>query len=669
MRGSALLLTSFLLPVLLLGQQVVWEEDFENACTQGCAATTYSGTNGYWSTMSTGTNGTCANIWFVSSQENGNAIGDCGNGGTGNETLHIGNNAAGCMSPTSCVFCPTGDCGAAYDPSCPPATCSLCCSCQSSQTSTRAVSPVINLTGLSALTLRFKYFEGGIGALDNALLDYYNGTSWALLADLPKTTGTDCGVQGTWTAYSIALPAAVNNNANVRLGIRWVNDNDGNGSDPSVAIDDMEIVTGTYAPTCAGPIVNEVSNGASGNKKYIELLVCGPVCSTVDLRRWKIDDNNGALMNGFGTSQSASGVSIGHLRFSNAAQWAAVPVGSLIVIYNPNDLNPLVPASDPGDTSPHNKVYVLAANNPLLEGSATFPDPAGSSNYGAVSVFGAGNWNYITLRTAGDAVQTRDPQGRYFHGISYGPDAQGMNSGGIDGLRISTLDHTGRVIFFNSGSERLAANYTSAVVAGNQTPGLPNNAANLAYITALDCAALPVELLSFSAEPMEGRVRVNWATASEHNSASFFVERSADVDWFNTIAEVSAAGTSQQRIDYTWDDHFPLEGTSYYRLRQRDQDGAERTGPVVAVDRRTTEAQVSPLTGSAAVVLSSPSVGSTWFLFDPVGHLLAQGVQGSGIARVDVPAGLSVLKVAFGGDQRVYRVVGVRDGAFVEPVR
>jgi hypothetical protein len=663
------LLTVAVLPLVTCGQKVVWEEDFENACTQGCAATTYTGPNGYWSTMSTGTNGTCANIWFVSSQENGNPVGACGNGGTGNETLHIGNNGAGCTSPNSCIFCPTGDCGAAYDASCPPANCSLCCSCQSSQTSTRAVSPVVNLSGLSALTLRFKYIEGGLGALDNALLDYYNGTAWSVLADLPKTPGADCGTQGTWTAYSIALPASANNNANVRIGVRWVNDNDGNGTDPSIAVDDMELVTGTYTPTCAGPIVNEVSNGASGNKKYIELLVCGPACSTVDLRKWKIDDNNGVLMNGFGTSQSASGVSTGHLRFSNAAQWATVPVGSLIVIYNPNDVNPLVPASDPSDASPHNKVYVLAASNALLEGCATLPDPAGSANYGALSVFGAGNWNYITMRNAGDAVQTRDPQGRYFHGISYGPDAQEMNAGGIDAMRVSTLDHTGRVIFFNSGSERLASNYTSALVAGNQTPGLANNAANLAYINALDCAVLPVELLSFSAEPVGAVVRLNWATASEHNSGSFFVERSADMDGFTTIGEVAAAGSSQQRIDYGWDDLFPLEGASYYRLRQRDLDGAEETGPVVAVDRRTTEVQVSPLTGAAAVLLSFPATGSTWNLFDPVGHLLARGDQGGGITRVDVPEGVSLLKVSYAGNQRVYRVVGVRDGAFLDTER
>lgn len=659
------LIAAALLVSPMHGQKVVWAEDFESGCTQNCAATTFTGANGYWSTMSTGTNGTCANVWFVSCQVNGNAVGGCGSGCAGNETLHIGNNAAGCTSPNSCLLCPTGDCGAVYDPGCPPATCTLCCSCQSSQTSTRAVSPIINLAGLTTLTLKFKYIEGGAGATDNALLDYYNGTAWSTLSDLPKTPVTDCGGLGTWTAYSVALPASANNNANVRIGIRWVNDNDGNGSSPSVAIDDMEISV-PYAPTCAGPIVNEVSNGLSGAKKYIELLVCGPACTNVDLRGWKVDDNNGVLMNGFATSQTISGVSTGHLRFSNAAQWAAVPVGSLIVIYNNADLNPLVPPNDPSDLSPANKVYVLPANSTLLEGCSTAPSAAGTALYSSGCTYGAANWNYITTREAGDAVQTRDPKGRYFHGISYGPDAQGMNAGGIDALRISTLDHTGRVIFFNGNNERMPDNFTSAVALGNQTPGLANNTANQDYINALDCAVLPVELLSFTGVADNAVVRLRWSTATEHNSAWFFVERADDQGGFTLVAQVQAAGFSQQQLNYEAEDRFPLEGTAYYRLREQDLDGSEISGPLVAIERHTTTVDVRPLPGSSSVLLSTPSAGSSWSLLDAAGRLHAAGRAAGGNVRVEVPEGLSLLEVVSAGARRLYRIAGGADGVLVQ---
>ena len=159
MRG-ALFFSFLLLQSCAFGQLTVWGEEFENGCAGGCYASSYTGPNGAWSVSSTGTNGACANRWFISCQENGQATGSCGAGCGTDETLHVGNDIS-CVSPNGCIFCPTGDCGAAYDAGCPPALCSFCCSCNSSQTDQRAESPVINLTGLASLTLTFKYIENG----------------------------------------------------------------------------------------------------------------------------------------------------------------------------------------------------------------------------------------------------------------------------------------------------------------------------------------------------------------------------------------------------------------------------------------------------------------------------------------------------------------------------
>lgn len=652
----------------LTAQEVVWVEDFENGCTQNCQATTYSGPNGIWSTMSTGTNGACANVWFVSCQENGNPVGTCGSGCGTNETLHIGNNAAGCTSPNSCLFCPTGDCGAAYDASCPPALCGSCCSCQSSQTSVRAVSPIINLTGSAAYTLRFKYMEGGSGANDNALLDYYDGGIWTTLVDLPKTPVGSCGGQGTWTSFSIALPASANNNPAVRIGFRWMNNNDGIGADPSVAIDDVEILA-PYAPMCAGLLVNEVSNGASGTREYVELLVCGPACGTVDLRGWKIDDNNGSLMNGFGTQQVTSGVSSGHLRFANVAQWAAVPSGSLIVLYNVNDRDPLIPPNDPYDTAPANGVYILPATHTSIQGCSSWPGAASSAGYGNVCTFGAGNWNMITFRNEGDAVQTRDPMGVYFHGVSYGPDAQNMNSGGIDALRISTLDHTGRVLLFSGNDPRQASSYTSLPVAGNLTPGAPNSAANQAYINTVVCTPLPVELIFFTAEALADRVRLRWATATETNSARYLLDRAGQAGDFATLAELPAAGYSQTRLDYTWDDPLPLPGTSYYRLRQEDLDGSIHAGSMAVVRWSDPAGAVLPVEGEATVLLPYPGPGSRWRLLDATGRVLAQDAGEGTPVRIAVPPGWSILEVLSAGSRTTYRLAATISGVLVSPAR
>jgi hypothetical protein len=644
------------------GQLSVWAEEFENGCVQNCFASAYNGVNGAWTTTSTGTNGACANKWFVSCQENGNPVGTCGTACGNNESLHIGNDP-GCVSPNSCLFCPTGDCGAAYDASCPPALCFVCCSCLSSQTSVRAVSPVINLAGWGSLTLRFKYMEGGSGTVDNALLDYFDGTTWTLLADMPKTVAGGCGTQGTWTSYSIALPASAYFNPSVRLGFRWVNNDDGSGADPSIAVDDVEILT-PYTPPGMGLVVNELSNGPSGNKEYIELAVVGPGCFA-DIRGIKVDDNNGVANNGFGTLMNGSGVSIGHNRFSNAAQWAAVPIGSLILIYNNADVNPLVPLMDPTDTAPHDSVYVLPANHALLQGCGSSPDGLITGNY-ATCAYGLGSWTWMGYRDQGDAGQTRDPFGRYFHGISYGPSLQNMNNGGLDNLRVTTLDGITRVIWFNSGNFRVAANFGNSLVAGYETPGAFNNISNRLWMRAMRCTVLPVELISFNAEPVNALVRLRWTTATEQNSDHFLLDRSEDGQWFAPIADIPAAGTSQQLIDYVHDDRTPLNGTSYYRLRQFDLDGTEHTGPTAVVVRQT-HASCSVSGGPDGLqAWFTSGVSQSWRLLDATGRLLANGTSSQGYVHVPVPPGLSVFLAGSEDAPVVVRVMGAPGGVLVE---
>lgn len=658
-----------LLPTVATAQLVVWAEEFENGCTGGCYASAYStGPNGAWSVVNTGTNGACANRWFISCTENGNAVGACGTSCTSaNETLHVGNDVA-CASPNGCFFCPGGDCGAAYDASCPPGLCAFCCSCNSAQTDQRATSPVIDLTGRSGATLSFQYMEGGQGTQDNATLWYYNGSVWSQLADMAKTA-TGCGGQGIWTAYTVPLPASANNNPNVRIGFRWVNNNDGSGADPSFAVDNVQI-TVAYVPDCVGPLVNELGNGpAGGSKEYLELLVCGPACSTVDLRRWKLDDNNGVLLNGFGTSLTSSGTTAGHLRFSNAAQWAAVPTGALVLVYNEADPHPLLPPNDPDDSAPNDSVYVLPANSPLLEGCALFPDANSSSSYGTCT-FGASSWNLVGLRNDGDAGQTRRPDGTYFHGISYGSNANNMNGGGIDALRISTVSHSGRVISFTGSDPRSAAAFTSAPIAGNETPGAPNNAANAAYIAALRCVVLPVGLVAFTATPEHGTVRTAWTTATETGNDHFTVERSADGSDFRPVGSVPGAGHSVATLHYLWTDAHPLPGTAYYRLRQTDFDGNSALSPVVSV-RMPEEAGRVVVQGEDLLV--GGGAAGAWQLVDPLGRVVGAGSwEAGGTVRIPLAgmaSSLLLLRMGDRRDQRTHRVLRGAEGVMVEAVR
>jgi hypothetical protein len=85
---------------------------------------------------------------------------------------------------------------------------------------------------------------------------------------------------------------------------------------------------------------------------------------------------------------------------------------------------------------------------------------------------------------------------------------------------------------------------------------------------------LPIELLNFNATMNNRVVDLTWQTASEQNNDFFTVERSADGFEFEPLTIVKGAENSNELLSYTAQDLKPLEGVSYYRLKQTDFDGA-----------------------------------------------------------------------------------------------
>lgn len=205
----------------------------DTVSTGGTQATLYSqdfeSIHGWSLNVSTGINDTYGNMWFVGDGEGGVAPGGCGVAGNGNKTLHM----------NSLFFAPGG--GAAYNAGglCGVGFCSL--------TNMRAESPAFSTLNHTGTTLEFDYIANGDALQDNASVYYNSGSGWTLLTASIKSTICGGG-QGMWTHYSVALPASCDNNAAVRVGINWTNNDDGIGTDPSVAINDV-IVKGMSAGT------------------------------------------------------------------------------------------------------------------------------------------------------------------------------------------------------------------------------------------------------------------------------------------------------------------------------------------------------------------------------------------------------------------------------------
>lgn len=213
--------------------QSFWTEAFSNGCTSNCNAGTYTGPNGAWTVTSLSAEGTKANVWYISCAEDGLAAGSCGSACSASDpSLHVGSVAVP-------AICPGGDCGASYLAS------------NTSKTDKRAASPLINCSGHTGITITFNYIgKGQTCTTDYCDLQYSSdgGTTWNNLQTC--LTAPTCGSgQGQWTAFSASLPAACDNNANVKIGFHWVNNNDNAGNDPSFAVDDIDLSTVTTSNT------------------------------------------------------------------------------------------------------------------------------------------------------------------------------------------------------------------------------------------------------------------------------------------------------------------------------------------------------------------------------------------------------------------------------------
>lgn len=84
---------------------------------------------------------------------------------------------------------------------------------------------------------------------------------------------------------------------------------------------------------------------------------------------------------------------------------------------------------------------------------------------------------------------------------------------------------------------------------------------------------LPIDLLYFNARAERSLVSLEWATATEINNDFFTIERSTDGYNWQIMGYEMGAGNANQTLRYTFTDSNPLEGISYYRLKQTDFDG------------------------------------------------------------------------------------------------
>ena len=100
--------------------------------------------------------------------------------------------------------------------------------------------------------------------------------------------------------------------------------------------------------------------------------------------------------------------------------------------------------------------------------------------------------------------------------------------------------------------------------------------------------ALPIELLYFDGKKINESNLIYWATASEHNTTYFVVEKSEDGFEWKEIGSLAAAGNSTQELHYDLTDNKVKPIYNYYRLTQYDVDGSFETFNPIFINNKTT---------------------------------------------------------------------------------
>lgn len=165
---------------------------------------------------------------------------------------------------------------------------------------------------------------------------------------------------------------------------------------------------------------------------------------------------------------------------------------------------------------------------------------------------------------------------------------------------------------------------------------------------------LPIELVEFNATDEDDVVLTSWITATEVDNDFFEVERSADGITFERITVVDGAGYSQTLLTYGYSDEMPLPGTSFYRLKQVDFNGAATYSTIVPVTR-SANADVlriwpNPVVGAMDFALSGDQRMNAVRIHDASGRLVMDRrfIAAQGAAHIDlndVPAGILFLSV------------------------
>ena len=184
---------------------------------------------------------------------------------------------------------------------------------------------------------------------------------------------------------------------------------------------------------------------------------------------------------------------------------------------------------------------------------------------------------------------------------------------------------------YGAAFDFVAANNTGAFAPG-EGPALPEDLFNV---------ALPVVWATPLSVETTGKVQyLNWGVSNQLGNDYFTVESSTDNATFEAIGTISADGDRREARAFNFTDERTLTGTTYYRVRQTDFDGAFSLSNTVAVVPTELSDAPSLFPNPATSVLkvsNLPAGGADFQILSANGQLVRSGRlhEGNGTIAVD----------------------------------
>lgn len=178
-----------------------------------------------------------------------------------------------------------------------------------------------------------------------------------------------------------------------------------------------------------------------------------------------------------------------------------------------------------------------------------------------------------------------------------------------------------------------------------------NNPSLFGTLQFSNCNPLPVSLLNFTGAMRNSVTVLHWSTAAELNNKKFIIERSSNLSDWEAIGEVSGAGTQTALANYSFTDYSPLDGISYYRLRQIDLDGGYAYSNVVSVQKGSVNAiSIAPNPFDESFTIRTTIQGDLDItIYDVLGrevyHSIQKNEEGTLSIQPDLTSGAYVVMV------------------------